>query len=70
MDVLITGMSQLQEVLKQWTDVLEAKVVTELMKLPECTAETGAIDFQDYLYLVEQQILGRSLELSCLFDKF
>ncbi|CAE7849455.1 unnamed protein product, partial [Symbiodinium sp. KB8] len=42
------GMSQLQEVLKQWTDVLEAKVVTELMKLPECTAETGAIDFQDY----------------------
>ena len=59
MDVLITGMTQLQQVLlKQKTDMvdIEAKAVTELMKLPEYTAETGAIDFQDYLYLAEQQI--------------
>ncbi|CAE7778026.1 unnamed protein product [Symbiodinium sp. CCMP2592] len=58
-DVLITGMSQLQQVLlKQKNDVmdLEPKAVSELVKLPEYTAETGAIDFQDYLYLAEQQI--------------
>ena len=58
-NVLITGMSQLQQVLlKQKTEVIdvEDKAVTELMKLPEYTAETGAIDFQDYLYLTEQQI--------------
>ncbi|CAE7621651.1 unnamed protein product [Symbiodinium sp. CCMP2592] len=58
-DVLITGMSQLQQVLlKQKSDVmdLEPKAVSELVKLPEYTAETGAIDFQDYLYLAEQQI--------------
>ncbi|CAE7463061.1 GIP, partial [Symbiodinium necroappetens] len=47
-----------QVLLKQKTDMIdiEAKAVTELMKLPEYTAETGAIDFQDYLYLAEQQI--------------
>ncbi|CAE7733563.1 unnamed protein product [Symbiodinium sp. CCMP2592] len=48
-DVLITGMSQLQQVLlKQRSDVidLEPKAVSELVKLPEYTAETGAIDFQ------------------------
>ena len=59
MDVLITGMSQLQQVLlKQKSDVLdlEPKAVAELVKLFEYTAETGAIDFQDYLYLAEQQI--------------
>ncbi|CAE7806981.1 unnamed protein product [Symbiodinium sp. CCMP2592] len=59
MDVLITGMSQLQQVLlKQRSEVidLEPKAVSELVKLPEYTAETGAIDFQDYLYLAEQQI--------------
>ena len=59
MDVLITGMSQLQQVLlRQRGDVLdlEPKAVTELVKLPEYTVETGAIDFQDYLYLAEQQI--------------
>ncbi|CAE7801733.1 GIP, partial [Symbiodinium necroappetens] len=59
MDVLITGMGQLQQVLlKQRSDVvdLEPKAVSELAKLPEYTAETGAIDFQDYLYLAEQQI--------------
>ena len=59
MDVLITGMGQLQQVLlRQKNDIvdLEPKAVSELVKLPEYTAETGAIDFQDYLYLAEQQI--------------
>ena len=57
MDVLITGMSQLQQVLlKRDVGDLEPKAVAELVKLPEYTAETGAIDFQDYLYLAEQQI--------------
>ena len=52
-------MSQLQQVLlKQKSDTIdiEGKAVTELVKLPEYTVETGAIDFQDYLYLAEQQI--------------
>ena len=59
LDVLITGMSQLQQVLlKQKSDTIdiEGKAVSELVKLPEYTVETGAIDFQDYLYLAEQQI--------------
>ena len=59
LDVLITGMSQLQQVLlkqKAETMDLEPKVVQELAKLPECTPESGATDFQDYLYLAEQQI--------------
>ena len=58
MDVLITGMGQLQQVLLRKNDIvdLEPKAVSELVKLPEYTAETGAIDFQDYLYLAEQQI--------------
>ena len=59
LDVLITGMSQLQQVLlKQKTDTidLEPKAVQELAKLPEYTPESGATDFQDYLYLAEQQI--------------
>ena len=34
----------------------EPKAVTELAKLPEYTPESGATDFQDYLYLAEQQI--------------
>ena len=34
----------------------EPKAVAELVKLPEYTAETGAIDFQENLYLAEQQI--------------
>ena len=52
-------MSQLQQVLlKQKSDTIdiEGKAVSELVKLPEYTVETGAIDFQDYLYLAEQQI--------------
>ena len=60
LDVLITGMSQLQQVLlKQKTGDnmdLEVKGVQELPKLPEYTPETGATDFQDYLYLTEQQV--------------
>ena len=55
LDVLITGMSQLQQVLlkqKHETSDLEPKAVQELAKLPE----SGATDFQDYLYLAEQQI--------------
>ena len=59
LDVLITGMSQLQQVLlkqKNETVDLEPKAVQELAKLPEYTPESGATDFQDYLYLAEQQI--------------
>ena len=59
-DVLITGMSQLQQVLLKQkagdTMDLEAKAVVELSKLPEYTPESGATDFQDYLYLTEQQV--------------
>ncbi|CAE7537271.1 unnamed protein product, partial [Symbiodinium necroappetens] len=35
---------------------LELKGVQELPKLPEYTPESGATDFQDYLYLTEQQV--------------
>ncbi|CAE7694193.1 GIP [Symbiodinium sp. CCMP2592] len=60
LDVLITGMSQLQQVLlkQRGGDAmdLEAKAVVELSKLPEYTPESGATDFQDYLYLTEQQV--------------
>ncbi|CAE7357932.1 GIP, partial [Symbiodinium sp. KB8] len=59
LDVLITGMTQLQQVLlkqKNETIDLEPKAVQELAKLPEYTPESGATDFQDYLYLAEQQI--------------
>ena len=60
LDVLITGMSQLQQVLLKQkgndTMDLEAKAVVELSKLPEYTPESGATDFQDYLYLTEQQV--------------
>ncbi|CAE7291385.1 GIP, partial [Symbiodinium microadriaticum] len=58
--ILITGMSQLQQVLLRQkggeTLDLEPKAVSELAKLPEYTPESGATDFQDYLYLAEQQI--------------
>ncbi|CAE7432980.1 GIP [Symbiodinium microadriaticum] len=60
LDVLITGMSQLQQVLLRQkageTLDLELKGVQELPKLPEYTPESGATDFQDYLYLTEQQV--------------
>ncbi|CAE7739423.1 GIP [Symbiodinium necroappetens] len=58
LDVLITGMSQLQQVLLKKNEVMEIdmKGTPELPKLGEYTPETGAIDFQDFLYLVEQQI--------------
>ncbi|CAE7314814.1 GIP, partial [Symbiodinium sp. CCMP2592] len=60
LDVLITGMSQLQQVLLKQkggdTMDLEPKAVVELSKLPEYTPESGATDFQDYLYLTEQQV--------------
>ena len=58
LDVLITGMSQLQQVLLKKNEVMEIdmKGSPELPKLGEYTPETGAIDFQDFLYLVEQQI--------------
>ena len=57
-EVLITGMSQLQQLLLKKGDglELETKGIPELPKLPEYNPETGAIEFQDYLYLVEQQI--------------
>ena len=56
-EVLITGMSQLQQLLLKRGDglELEAKGAPELPKLSEYNPETGAIEFQDYLYLVEQQ---------------
>ena len=59
MDVLITGMTQLQQVLLRQKPEgldLEPKAVQELAKLPDYAPETGAIDFQDFLYLAEQQI--------------
>ena len=58
LEVLITGMTQLQQLLLKKGDGLdlETKGLQELPKLAEYCPETGAIDFQDYLYLVEQQI--------------
>ena len=57
-DVLITGMAQLQQLLLRKSDGLdvEAKGTPELPKLGEYNPETGAIEFQDFLYLVEQQV--------------
>ncbi|CAE7289297.1 GIP, partial [Symbiodinium sp. CCMP2592] len=58
LEVLITGMTQLQQLLLKKGEGLdvEAKGMPELPKLSEYSPETGAIEFQDYLYLVEQQI--------------
>ena len=58
LDILITGMTQLQQVLLKKNEVmdLETKGTTELPKLGEYNPENGAIEFQDFLYLVEQQI--------------
>ena len=58
LEVLITGLTQLQQLLLKKGDGLdlETKGLQELPKLAEYCPETGAIDFQDYLYLVEQQI--------------
>ncbi|CAE7349611.1 unnamed protein product, partial [Symbiodinium sp. CCMP2456] len=59
MDVLITGMTQLQQLLLRQKPEgmdLEPKAVQELAKLPDYAPETGALDFQDFLYLAEQQI--------------
>ena len=51
-------MAQLQQLLLRKNEGmdLETKGITELPKLGEYNPETGAIEFQDYLYLVEQQI--------------
>ena len=56
--VLITGMTQLQQVLLKKNEALDldAKGTPELPKLAEYSPETGAIEFQDFLYLAEQQI--------------
>ena len=58
LDILITGMTQLQQVLlkKNETMDLETKGTPQLPKLGEYNPENGAIEFQDFLYLVEQQI--------------
>ncbi|CAE6937973.1 unnamed protein product [Symbiodinium sp. CCMP2592] len=58
LEVLITGMTQLQQLLLKKGEGLdvESKGMPELPKLSEYNPETGAIEFQDYLYLVEQQI--------------
>ncbi|OLQ09932.1 Copia protein [Symbiodinium microadriaticum] len=57
-DVLLTGMAQLQQLLLKKNDGLDvdAKGTPELPKLGEYNPETGAIEFQDFLYLVEQQV--------------
>ena len=60
MDVLITRMSQLQQVLlKQKTEAIDLeKGTSELQKLPEYNHESVAVDLQDWLYLVGQQVGG------------
>ena len=55
-------MAQIQQVLLKGkgagdgADYDPSKAVAEFPKLPENTSESGAIDFQDWLYLVEQQV--------------
>ncbi|CAE7711468.1 GIP [Symbiodinium sp. CCMP2592] len=62
LEALVAGMTQIQEVLlrgKSGSDTAEydpSKSVVEFPKLKENSAESGAIDFQDWLYLVEQQV--------------
>ena len=62
LDTLVAGMAQIQQVLLRGKGGAEAseydpsKAVAEFPKLPENSPESGAIDFQDWLYLVEQQV--------------
>eukprot|EP00439_Symbiodinium_sp_Y106_P070347 s1173_g12.t1 len=62
LEALVAGMAQIQQVLlkgKSSGDNSEfdpSKAVAEFPKLQENTPESGAIDFQDWLYLVEQQV--------------
>ncbi|CAE7716901.1 TSPEAR, partial [Symbiodinium microadriaticum] len=62
LETLVAGMTQIQEVLLKGRSSGEAadydpsKSVVEFPKLKENSSESGAIDFQDWLYLVEQQV--------------
>eukprot|EP00439_Symbiodinium_sp_Y106_P072982 s3287_g13.t1 len=62
LETLVAGMTQIQEVLLKGRSANEtaeydpSKSVVEFPKLKENSAESGAIDFQDWLYLVEQQV--------------
>ena len=62
LETLVAGITQIQQVLLRGKPPGESsefdpsKTVVEFPKLPENTAESGAIDFQDWLYLVEQQV--------------
>ncbi|OLQ12391.1 putative transposon protein [Symbiodinium microadriaticum] len=62
LETLVAGMTQIQEVLLRGRSSGEAadydpsKSVVEFPKLKENSSESGAIDFQDWLYLVEQQV--------------
>ncbi|CAE7296203.1 GIP, partial [Symbiodinium sp. KB8] len=62
LETLVAGMTQIQEVLLKGRSGGEtaeydpSKSVAEFSKLKENSTESGAIDFQDWLYLVEQQV--------------
>ena len=62
LETLVAGMAQIQQVLLKGKGVADSsdydpsKAVAEFPKLAENTVESGAIDFQDWLYLVEQQV--------------
>ena len=62
LEALVAGMAQIQQVLlkgkggNEGSEYDPSKAVAEFPKLQENSAESGAIDFQDWLYLVEQQV--------------
>ncbi|CAE7381230.1 GIP [Symbiodinium natans] len=57
MDIVLTGIGQLQQMLLKKGDGLDVdKASPNFPMLPDYTPESGAIDFQDWLYLVEQQV--------------
>ena len=62
LETLVAGMAQIQQVLLKGKDNNDSseydpsKAVAEFPKLPDNSPESGAIDFQDWLYLVEQQV--------------
>ncbi|CAE7666959.1 GIP, partial [Symbiodinium necroappetens] len=62
LETLVAGITQIQQVLLrgkasgETSEFDPSKAVSEFPKLAENTPESGAIDFQDWLYLVEQQV--------------
>ena len=62
LETLVAGITQIQQVLLrgkasgETSEFDPSKAVSEFPKLAENTSESGAIDFQDWLYLVEQQV--------------